>query len=109
MKNSDNFEYYYKAKVLKIVDGDTVDLDCDMGMYIHSTQRIRLASINAPEVRGVEREAGREAKAFLPLGSECIVYTDETGKFGRWIGTIFVGAMNVNDEMVKNGHATKYQ
>lgn len=85
----------YKASVVKVVDGDTVDFDLDLGFYLKIRVRLRLAGIDTPEVRGTEKEAGLKAKAFVErlLGgaTEIVVRTGkETGKFGRWIGDIFL-------------------
>ena len=85
----------YKASVVKVVDGDTVDFDLDLGFYLKLRVRLRLAGIDTPEVRGAEKEEGLRVKAFVErlLGgaTDIVVRTGkETGKFGRWIGTIFL-------------------
>lgn len=102
--------YEYKAKVIKIVDGDTIDCNVDLGFYMTAKIRFRLARIDTPEVRGAEREDGLLAKQWLidllnQHNNEIIVRTAKTGKYGRWIGEIIIGEMNVNDELVKTGHA----
>ena len=61
------FEYYVK-KVTKIVDGDTIDVDIDLGFSISFTSRVRLAGIDTPESRTrdlLEKKLGLEAKAYL--------------------------------------------
>ena len=55
--------YWYKAKVVKIVDADTVDLMVSLGLHSYSEERFRLRGIDAWEVRGKEREKGLLAKA----------------------------------------------
>jgi len=107
------WRYHYKARLVRVVDGDTVDLVIDMGMSIHRQERIRLHGINAPEMH--EKPFGQEAKSFLidmlDKADYLMVKThkDKTGKYGRYLGTLFVekdGKLkNVNCEMVGEGHA----
>lgn len=107
--------YEYKAKLVRVVDGDTVYLEVDLGFHIRTELSFRLVGIDAPEVRGSEREAGLKSKAaleeLLAKGS-ITVKTEKTGKYGRWLANIFVhdgvGAIEVNEEMIKLGHAEKY-
>lgn len=108
--------YHYKAIVKRVVDGDTVDLDVSLGFDIWiKDERIRLSDINAPEVRGGEKEQGLASKAFLqsllPVDSEVILETnqDKQGKFGRYLGTIWCKPKNLwisaNATMVHEGYA----
>ena len=105
--------YTYKAVVAKIVDGDTVDLDIDLGLNMWSkSTRIRLLNINTPEVRGKEREAGLAAKRFLenviPRGCGVYIITakDKRGKYGRLLGTIYdYTGTNINTLLLEEGHA----
>lgn len=89
--------YEYKAKVINVVDGDTLDLDLDLGFDTHivggDNGRIRLYGINTPEKTGATKEAGLKAKAFVEaavLGKYVTVQTmkDKNEKFGRILGTI---------------------
>lgn len=88
--------YTYKAHVISVIDGDTLDLDVDLGFNTHLRERFRLMGINAPEIRGAERERGLEAKLFvealLPLGKEVLVHTfkDRKEKYGRWLANIYL-------------------
>ena len=105
--------YTYKAVVTKIVDGDTVDLDIDLGLSIWSkSTRIRLLNINTPEVRGKEREVGLAAKNFLisviPVGTKMYITTskDKRGKYGRLLGTLYTSkGVNINTLLLDEGHA----
>jgi micrococcal nuclease len=72
--------------------------------------RFRLARINTPEIRGEERPEGLLAKQWLidtlaKSNNEIVVRTGKTGKYGRWIGEIIIDETNINDELVKTGHA----
>ena len=100
--------YTYKAKVVKIVDGDTVKFDVDLGFRIHFTDNFRLMNINAPEIRGIERPEGLKSKAFLietiPIGTEVIIESYKHGKY-RWLCEIFLDGVNINNLMVEEGFA----
>ena len=108
--------YEYKAKLIKVIDGDTVDLDVDLGMDVHINTRIRLAGINTPELHSkdeAEREAAKRAKSALEglMVNPMVMTTqkDEKEKYGRYLATITNGnGVNVNEYMVKLGHAKKY-
>ena len=107
-------QYIYKATVQRVVDGDTVDLLIDCGFNILRTERIRFYAVDAWETRGEERERGLEAKKFvqdlLPVGAECVVRTGkEQGKFGRYLGEIFVEGKSLNDMLLEGGHAEVYK
>ena len=97
-----------------VYDGDTVTLDIDLG-FNHSmnNQKIRLFGINTPEVRGVEREAGliskqRVKELILSKNVTLISHKDKTGKYGRWLGTIIVDGINVNQLLLDEGLAKPY-
>ncbi len=92
--------YEYKCKIVRVIDGDTIDVDIDLGfgIWIHK-ERIRLMGIDTPESRtrdAEEKKAGLYAKsvvqAFLPVGSMQTLKTvnDKTGKFGRILGDFYV-------------------
>lgn len=110
--------YHYKAKVDRVVDGDTIDVTLDLGFDLHMQARIRFVGINAPETRTrdlVEKEAGLESKRFVEdwLGNckQVIIQTelDERGKFGRILGNVLnEEGSSLNDEMVSLGHARPY-
>tara|TARA_Y100000310_G_scaffold99516_1_gene97402 strand:- start:284 stop:631 length:348 start_codon:yes stop_codon:yes gene_type:complete len=105
--------YYYAATITKIVDADTVYADVDLGFSITKKEKLRLARIDAPEVRGAEREAGLEAKSWLQsrlaIGDRVLIRTSKSDSFGRYIAEIFIEngeeLLNINDELVKVGHA----
>jgi len=105
--------YTYKAKVTKIVDGDTIDVDIDLGFYIRVTKRIRFSFINAPERY---TDAGKQATSFLnstiPVGSFVIIKTeiDKADKYGRVLAEIFTdeNSISVNKTMIEKGYAEYY-
>lgn len=87
--------YIYRAKVRRVVDGDTVELDIDLGFgsWLHA-RPIRMLGVLAPETRGPERPAGLLAKAelerLLPVGEEVVLrsFKDGKDKYGRYLGDI---------------------
>ena len=99
-------KYVYNATVERITDGDSIVLNIDHGFKIYSKQIIRLARINAPEVKTPE---GLIAKAYLinllPVGSIVTIQTSKTDMYGRYVGEgVFDGA-NLSDQIVTDGQA----
>ena len=108
--------YEYRARCERVVDGDTIDVVIDLGLGVFKRERLRLLGINAPEVRGDEREAGKEASRFLCSfieGRSIVIRTfkDRKGKYGRYLAVVFYSQagtdFNVNAHLVENGHAVK--
>lgn len=103
--------FTYNAEVVKIVDGDTVDLNIDLGFHIIMTRRVRLLGINAPERFTAE---GEDARTFItsqiPPGTKVIVKTklDSSDKYGRVLGEIFLSDISINNLMIEKGHAVAY-
>jgi len=121
--------YEYKAKLIKVVDGDTVDAMIDCGFSVFRKERIRLKGINAPESRTRDKEEkkrGLAAKARLKElikegKNEFMVKTsiDKKGKYGRLLGELFLilksnnttkkaNIKSYNQTLVDEGHATHY-
>ena len=109
--------FEYKCKVTKVVDGDTVDVDIDLGFGVWlRDQRIRLYGIDTPESRTSdpsEKLYGKAATEFLKKwldGGDVTIKThkDERGKFGRILGELWVFDTNVNRKMIEEHHAVEY-
>ena len=111
--------YEYSAKLLNIVDGDTIDVDLDVGFNIHLYERVRLFGINTPESRTRDEDEKRRGLAAKQRLQELLetaeegkfkvrTEIDKKGKFGRILGTIIIGGMNVNKTLVQEGHAEEY-
>jgi len=98
--------YEYNAFVTKVYDGDTITVDVDLGLGVWKRgQKIRLAGIDAPEIRGEEREAGlvsRDRLRELVLDKFVTIktYKDKKGKYGRWIADVIVEGNLVNETLV---------
>jgi micrococcal nuclease len=113
------YEYRVK-KVLKIVDGDTIDVDIDLGFSISYTQRVRLAGIDTPESRTkdkAEKALGLESKKYLADrlkdAKNIVIKTEKinsTEKFGRVLGHLFINGddVSLNMELIDNGYAWPY-
>ena len=108
--------YYYKIEILRVVDGDTVDVRIDLGFNVWHKCRVRLMGINAPESRTRDKEEkkrGLAAKQWLINTLESAQADIEmksygSGKYGRILGEIYINDININQLMVSEGHAVKY-
>ena len=106
-------KYIYRAKLERVVDGDTLDASIDLGFDVIVRKRIRLVGINTPEVRGEEREEGLKSRDWLRekiLDKQITLRTakDRKGKYGRWLGAVILHSTNINQEMISLGLAEKY-
>ena len=113
--------FEYKCKLIKVIDGDTIDIDIDLGFGVWlRKQRIRMYGIDTPESRTrdlEEKKYGLAAKAFLTEmldDSHLILKThkDERGKFGRILGEVWrttnFADQSINNYMVEKHHAVAY-
>jgi len=88
-------QYLYKAKVTKVVDGDTFDVLIDLGFKVHLHHRIRLVNVDTPEIRGKERKKGLKVKEYvknLILNKDVLIQTYKLGKYGRYVCEIYLGS-----------------
>ena len=120
--------YEYRCKINKVVDGDTVDVDIDLGFGVWlKDERVRIMGIDTPESRTSDKvedifgeAAKKRMKELLPLHSHQILKTvinkdgeDAKGKFGRILGDFIVDYKNEGDKlvteiMIEEGHAVRY-
>ena len=111
----------YRAKVVRVIDGDTVDVDVDLGFGIwQKNERVRIMGIDTPESRTrnkIEKKFGLAAKAKLKtlLGKNTVLKTtinkkgvDMKGKFGRVLGDFLLNDKSVAKIMCEEGHAVAY-
>jgi micrococcal nuclease len=113
------YEYRIK-KVLKVVDGDTIDVDIDLGFNISYTQRVRLAGIDTPESRtkdAKEKVLGLEVKEKLKkaidAAKDVVVKTelpDSSEKYGRILGWVYLdgASKSINEQLIEEGYAWRY-
>jgi micrococcal nuclease len=120
-KMSDNFDitknlYTYKAVIVEVYDGDTYKADIDLGMgVIKRKEKIRLAFVDTPELKGEERERGLEVRDHvkeLILNKEVYIQTfkDRKGKWGRYIADIYLEAdpRSLSEYLIENNMAEWY-
>jgi micrococcal nuclease len=113
------YEYRVK-KVLKVVDGDTIDVDIDLGFDISFTSRVRLAGIDTPESRTTNKEEkvlGIEVKDrlkhLISTANTVVIRTekpDSSEKYGRILGWLFLDGAekSVNEALIADGYAWGY-
>lgn len=111
--------FCYNATVVRVVDGDTIRLDIDLGFdIVLNNQSVRLYRVDTPECRTrdlKEKAAGLLAKSvvkgFIDQGSKVVIKTslDTKGKFGRILGTIITdNGININEHLIDNNYAVEY-
>ena len=118
--------YKYKAKLIRVVDGDTLDAMIDLGFDIWVKKRIRLAGIDAYESRTRDKAekikglaAKARLKAVLELEDEFTLVSYGVGKYGRCLGKIYLikryirsdkyHGKSINNMLVEEGHAKEYE
>jgi micrococcal nuclease len=113
------YEYNIK-KVTKIVDGDTIDVDIDLGFNISYSQRVRLAGIDTPESRTKDArekalglEVKNKVKSAIDSAKTVIIKTelpDSTEKYGRILGWVYLdgAAKSLNEQLIDEGYAWGY-
>jgi micrococcal nuclease len=113
--------YTYRVrKVHKVVDGDTIDVDIDLGFNVSYYQRVRLAGIDTPESRtkdAYEKELGLEVKKklgeYLASAKDIVIRTekpDSTEKYGRILGWLYIDGAekSINEALIAGGYAWEY-
>lgn len=116
----------YRGRVVKVVDGDTVDVAIDLGFRITIVQRCRLHGLNAPEMRGPTAAAGLAAKLYVETWLGCVGTSGNTSvdvivhshkpyaddKYGRWVVQLWknvsTSAESLNTALIRTGHAVPY-
>lgn len=107
----DTLMYEYRAYVRRVYDGDTITVDIDLGFGVClQKQKIRMSGINAPEVRGEERQQGLLSRDALreKISNKWVkikTRKDKKGKYGRWIGEVWLDEVNVNQWLITEGLA----
>ena len=113
------YEYHVK-KVTNVVDGDTIDVEIDLGFDISFSSRVRLAGIDTPESRTTDKkekalglEVKQRLKDVLANASVVVIRTqkpDSTEKYGRVLGWLFVDGAekSVNEALIADGYAWGY-
>lgn len=106
------------AKIVNVVDGDTVDVEVDVGFRLRTAQRVRLYGIDTPELHDHDantREAALAARTYMTknyLQQPCRIATHKTDDFGRWLGLLYsydvaAGWHCINKRLVEAGYAVQ--
>lgn len=107
--------YSYNAKIINIVDGDTVDAEIDVGFKIKITHRLRLIDIDTEEMHDPDpqlRQLARTAKDYLItklLNQTVKINTYKADSFGRYLAEIYIDKFCVNDYLIESGLARKWK
>jgi len=114
--------YQYKCRINKVLDGDTVDIDLDLGFNIVlANQRVRMLGVDTPESRTADKEekvrgtlSKKKLGEKLPIGSWVKINTQRDDgnddKFGRILGEFILDdGTNVNKWLIENNYAVPYQ
>ena len=113
--------FVYRARLVRVVDGDTCDLTVDVGFHMTTTQRFRLLGINTPELHSkdlTEREravaATQALTSMLSQGGgdwPLLVRTQKSDAFGRWLAEIWIenNSLHVNDALLAGGFAVPFK
>ena len=108
--------YTYNAKLIRVVDGDTIKAMIDLGFHTWVDRTIRFYGINAYESRTRDleiKEKGLAAKQYVidALAVADGIFTLQShgiGKYGRCLGTIYIDKLNLNNSLILEGHAVQY-
>ena len=111
--------WVYRARVERVIDGDTLDVLCDAGFRNYRTERVRLLGVNTPELKGATRPAGLAAAGYVtswlglvPADQEwpLIVQTARGDAFGRWLARVWrrSDGRELNADLLAAGHAVVF-
>jgi len=113
--------FVYRARLLRVIDGDTCDLVIDLGFHLHATLRFRLLGIDTPELNSkdiTEREravaATQALASMLTQGGgdwPLLVRTQKADSFGRWLADVWVegAGVHVNQKLLDDGYAVPFK
>lgn len=110
--------YWRRATVRRIVDGDTIDFDVDLGFYLRAALRVRLLGVDTPELRSrneAEKVRARHAATyveewFVEHGDLCFIRTEKGDAFGRWLAEVVChDGHYLNHDLIVEGHAEPWQ
>jgi len=105
--------YHYRAVIRRWVDGDTVEMDVDLGLHVWKhTEDMRLIGINAPDKNPAKKAATAYVNQMAPAGAKVTIQTyldDDEDRYGRLLVDIdLADGTNLNDAIVDAGHGQVY-
>lgn len=96
----EGYPFVYTGYITKVIDGDTIDVELDLGFHITISRRIRMLGYDAPERHSPEGKSITQLFRDLYEGKPIICYTKKQGKYGRWLGEIFTrDGVSINELM----------
>lgn len=103
-------EFFFNHVVcINVVDGDTIDVQIDVGFDFITHQRLRLYGIDTPERNAPLFEEAKRFVMEMVLDRDIQIITYKKDSFGRWLSIVYVDGINVNEELVKEGLAVIYR
>lgn len=110
--------WVFRARPVRAVDGDTIDVIIDAGFRSTRTERLRLLGVNTPELHGASRAAGLAAKAYVEAWLAAaggaawplVLRTEKSDEFGRYLGRVWRASDGacLNDDLLSSGHAVPF-
>ena len=95
---------YENVEILRIIDGDTIVVNIDLGFNIWKKATLRLYGINAPEIKGTEKELGLKSKEYvsslIPINSYVKLECLGKDKYGRWLANIYKDELFINQHLI---------
>ena len=108
-------QYFYEAKVINVVDGDTIDCKVDLGFYTYVEMRFRLNGVDTAELHSkdeTKRALAKQAKEFVTntiLNKDVLLQTFKQDKYGRFLCEVFIDDSSVNRRLIEMGLGESYE
>ena len=101
--------FEYQAKVINVVDGDTLDAEVDLGFKIYTKQRLRLAHVDTPERSEKNYTEAKEFVKKAVLNKEVKIKTSKQSKWGYFLAEIYINNESLADMLISQNLAKKYE
>ena len=101
--------FEYQAKVINVVDGDTIDVEVDLGFKIHTKQRLRLAHIDTPERSEANYTTAKQFVKNAVLNKEVRIRTSKQSKWGYYLAEIYINNESLADMLLSQSLAKTYE
>jgi len=112
-------KYINACKIIRVIDGDTIDVEIDLGFKLRTTQRIRLIGVDTPEMTGKDKVNGQHAKDFVQawcldnetdLEFDFLIETTKTDSFGRYLGDLrTIANESLTETLIYFEHGKRYE
>lgn len=103
-------DYTYNAQIVRVIDGDSLEVIVDCGFRLSIRTPVRLAHINTPELNQAGGSAAKQHLSAIIGGTSTVMRTFKPyDKYGRWLAEVYVDGRNINQQMVDDGYAVSYE